>query len=184
MYISEAINQLHENNHIGLYFVYINDFDYIQKEAPCFANEIRLRQNLHPNLNWKLVYIGKACGHEGLYKRLRQEFLQDGRGTFFRSVGAAICELPRPARTQREMTNYMFEGESKDRILCFIENAFCVRYINMDETPNEADDKIHIAQKQPILNLKHNPIPSEYLEKQRARCRRREKTEQAKLSWQ
>ena len=104
MRISEAINQLYANNHVGLYFVYIQNFNYIKKEAPDFANEINSRRKLHPGLDWNLIYIGKACGNEGLYKRLRQEFLQTGRGTFFRSVGAAIGEAPRPAHNYGDVS--------------------------------------------------------------------------------
>lgn len=180
MRLSEAINELYADNHIGLYFVYVYDFEYIEKSSQDFTNEINLRRKLYPELDRNLVYIGKACGNGGLYKRLRQEFLQDGRGTFFRSVGAAIGETPRHAHNHGEITNYIFEGLSEDRIKCFIENAFSVCYINMDETPNEADDSGYIAEKKPILNIKHNPLPSQYIKEQRERCRRRELLIQAK----
>lgn len=175
MRMSEAINQLNANNHIGLYFVYIQNFEYIKNEAPDFTNEINMRRECNPELEWNLIYIGKACGNGGLYRRLRQEFLQVGRGTFFRSVGAAIGETPRAAHNHGETTNYIFEGLSEDRIKLFIENALCVYYTNMDEAPNEADDRIHIEEKKPIFNIKHNPLPSKYIQEQRERCRRREK---------
>lgn len=174
MRISEAINQLHTDNHIGLYFVYVHNFDYIKEVAPDFTNEIYRRRGLYPELDWKLIYIGMARGNGGLYKRLRQEFLQDGRGTFFRSVGAAIGETPRTAHNHGEITNYIFEGLSEDRIKCFIENAFRICYVNMDDTPNEVDDSIQIAEKKPILNIKHNPLSSQYVKEQRERCRKRD----------
>ena len=113
MHISEAIEQLHTDNHIGLYFVFIHDFAYIQREAPCLANEIIRRRESHPQLDWTLIYIGEARGAGKLYKRFSQEFFQEGRGTFFRSIGAATEENPRLAHTTGEKKTTFLKTQPK-----------------------------------------------------------------------
>lgn len=172
MRISEAIEQLSTDNHIGLYFVFIHDFDFIQREAPCFANDIIERRVSHPELDWTLIYIGEAKGTGKLYKRFRQEFLQETRGTFFRSIGAATGENPRLAHTTREIKNYIFKDPEKNNIIDFMEKAFSVCYLYTDDNPDEADDRFHIKCNKPVVNIKHNPLPSQFIIDQRKRCRR------------
>lgn len=170
MFISQAIQELVEVNHVGIYRVFIRDFETLCDLAPDFAKEISTRKDLYPALDWKLIYVGEAKGSGGLLKRFRQEFRQAGRGTFFRSVGAVLGETPRVAHHLGEIKNYLFEGEAKERIINFIEETMGVQYESLDDARFITDEP-EIRMKKPILNIKHNPLPSQFVKSRRDRCR-------------
>ncbi|KUO57874.1 MAG: hypothetical protein APF84_18435 [Gracilibacter sp. BRH_c7a] len=171
MFISQAIQELTAVNHIGIYRVFIRDYEKLCDLAPDFAKEICTRRKLHLALDWKLIYVGEAKGNGGLLTRFRQEFRQEGRGTFFRSIGAVLGETPRAAQNEGEIRNYVFEGEAKERIINFIEETMGVQYESLDDAPIIITDEPEIRMKKPILNIKHNPLPSQFVNSRRDRCR-------------
>lgn len=171
MLISQAIQELTAVNHIGIYRVFIRDYEKLCDLAPDLAKEICARKERYPALDWKLIYVGQAKGNGGLLTRFRQEFRQEGKGTFFRSIGAVLGETPRVSQNEGEIRNYVFEGEAKERVINFIEETMGVQYESLDNAPIIITDEPEIRVKKPILNIRHNPLPSQFVKSGRDRCR-------------
>lgn len=163
---NEALELLRRENHSGIYQVLIRNRKQFQSTDAC----PRLYEELCSCKNNRLVYIGKADGKGMLRIRLRQELLGMGRGTFFRSIGAVIGEAPRRARTPGEVTNYVFEGTAKERIVEFIQTNLVVTLEPLNENI-EMEEQKRIKLYHPPLNLKNNEYQWQYLIEQRERCR-------------
>jgi hypothetical protein len=119
----------------------------------------------------EIIYVGIANGKGKLYERLRQEFRQKSRGTFFRSIGATIGAIPREG--QASPRNYMFYGEEKEKIINFINENLLVAYEIIHKPNNDIEIKEQKLIKKlcPIFNITHNPNKSVILKLARAKCR-------------
>nr|WP_283410928.1 hypothetical protein [Anoxynatronum buryatiense] len=106
-----------------------------------------------------------------LSKRLEQEILHKGAGTFFRSAGAMLGHTPIPGylKSKSNQNNYAFSGESKRIIIDRLK-----RNVNISIVGYKGDFSVErnlVEKYQPILNIKHNPRPVDALIEARKRNR-------------
>ena len=161
---SIAIESLQNVRWGGLYVVMLQEPEAFGTDF--FAENLgRNKCNLLPE---NTVYVGKG---DNLRKRLRQEFWQTNRATFFRSVGALLGL--EPYENQINPTNYMFDGLSKRTIINFIENNMMVSYEFIDcEIERKVKEIELISSCHPLLNIQHNAgFTYSNLETERERCR-------------
>lgn len=161
---SETIQSLQGIQRGGLYVVTLQEPEVFGAD---FLAEY-LDRNRCDGLPENTVYVGKG---DNLRKRLRQEFCQTNRATFFRSVGALLGM--EPYINQKSPTNYMFDGISKSTIINFIENNMMVSYEFVNSDIERKDKEIElISLCHPILNIQHNSgFTYSNLAAERERCR-------------
>ncbi len=110
-----------------------------------------------------IIYIGIA--NKSLYDRLlKNELRAIGQGTFFRSIGTVLGYLPEygSLRDKRNQSNFRFNHADKSKIIDWINSNLLVSWI---ETKRDlkAVESLLIKEYKPILNIQHNPFPSNEL---------------------
>lgn len=145
---SETIASLHGIDRGGIYVVTLQNAEALGMQfAEAFENRFRC-----DTLPTNAIYIGMG---NSLRNRLRQEFLQTGRATFFRSIGA--LKNMQPFRGQNTPANYMFDEPQTDQIIDFMEKNMLVGYEFIDS--NEeclSKEKELITSCHPLINIQHN----------------------------
>lgn len=162
--LTEVFEALDGNTSNGLYAVKLKNKNAFSSYNPELHNEYVLRGQ--PDI----IYVGKACRRGGIRARLRNELLQMGKGTFFRSVGAVLNFNPEPVAANP--VNYTFAEQKKGAIIAFMEENFLVSYEiieSQDEIIAKEKRLIHIELR-PIFNLQNNPELSPAVKIERARC--------------
>lgn len=168
----KILAKLKENHSIGLYYIRVKCESVIKDISPELYNDFIQRRDLaiqHPN--HRVVYIGKGHGARGIHRRLEEELLHKGPGTFFRSLGAVMGMNPKRATSLSGIKNYRFDSPEKTQIIDFIFNHLevSIQELRMEEiTPKERNE---IREYFPILNTDHNPFPSVTVKDARSRCR-------------
>ena len=102
----------------GIYCIRIKNID--QLIEPC---RIALKDRQHD-----IIYIGIA---NNLQKRLKQELIAKGHGTFFRSIGAILGFTPPKGslKDKRNKYNYKFKKADENNIIQFNSDNLLVNYI-------------------------------------------------------
>lgn len=159
-----VIDELERSNGNGIYYIRLINQEAFKDTNESFNLEYISRN--HP----EVIYIGKATGPGGLYKRLGQELQQEGRATFFRSIGAIIGAVPR--ERQDSPNNYMFFGAEEEKVISFINQNLEVAYQIIYDSAEviENVEQLKIKEFEPIINILHNPNPSQTLREARKRC--------------
>lgn len=158
------MQQLHDNNSIGLYFIRAKSEEAIQKISSELYSEWVAREK--PSLD--PLYIGKATGNGGLRSRLNQELYHRGAGTFFRSLGAIMGKLPIIRGTS---PNYRFDDPAKTEIINFIESDLEVAVIYMDDVNLIlAEESRLVKANKPIFNIQGNTNPAQAIILARKLC--------------
>lgn len=117
-----------------------------------------------------ILYIGVA---KKLKRRLEQELMGKGHGTFFRTFGAIFDFVPPRGSlaNRKNKNNYKFSDFDEKEIIRIINNNLSVSYITTCET-NKVLEKELIAELLPIMNIQNNPAALEVVKRRREECKR------------
>ena len=118
-----------------------------------------------------ILYIGKAEG-QSLRKRLEQEILHKGAGTFFRSIGAVLGKRPpfESLKEKKNKKNYRFNERDNQFIIGWLLQNVEIAIEKFEGDFNKEESKM-IKKYAPLLNYTHNPLKSKQLERDRELCR-------------
>jgi hypothetical protein len=123
------------------------------------------------NRNHNTIYIGIAT--KSLQKRLNQELLSKGHGTFFRSIGAVLGFCP-PAGSlvnMKNKRNYKFSAADTEKIISWLGKNLLVSMVEVTgkETIKQIENYL-IPKYKPLLNLDKNPLALPELSVLRKQC--------------
>ena len=143
----------------GIYCIRIKNVD--QLIEPC---RIALKDRQHD-----IIYIGIA---NNLQKRLKQELIAKGHGTFFRSIGAILGFTPPRGslKDKKNKYNYKFKKADENNIIQFNSDNLLVNYIITKER-DEACEEYLIQKYRPIINIDKNPEVLSIVREKRELCR-------------
>lgn len=163
--IKELLHILNENNGNGIYAIKCINQNAFSERNFDFHQEYKERGFS------EIIYIGMAYRIGGLLERLKDELLQEGPCTFFRSIGAVLKYDP--LTNQLNPKNYKFGDIERDKIKDFMNSNFEISYMTLDLSKSEIakKEKELIIQYRPIMNIDHNPHKSKILKEERKRCR-------------
>jgi hypothetical protein len=146
----------------GLYCIFVKN-----PEALPIEFRSRLGKENHQNI----IYIGQTQGEFGIGARLEQELFHKGHGTFFRSIGATLGQMPVRGHLKGKKRNrkYKFAEKEKAYIKNWLKENCLVNWVVLDGDINRYEKDL-IWKHAPVINLENNPRRFASLSKLRKKC--------------
>jgi hypothetical protein len=132
----------------GLYCLRIKQAESLPED---FCHELKRRGH-------DILYIGQAS--RSLNRRLRQELLGRGHGTFFRSMGLVLGKMSIASKGRKY--NFTFSKSDKEFICRWIKENLELSYFKLDHDLDETERK-YIIKYRSLFNIKNNPTPFLFL---------------------